>query len=83
LGYSESLPDMPLDSRLICQYNEWFLSVPHKIKTHVAENQGRVSLDPKVRTFQTFYSENLAGQIGYNDFGRFQRLCFHLDDLIY
>jgi putative transposase len=35
-----------------------------------------------VRTFQTFYSEHLAGQIGYDDFGRIQRLCHYLDNLI-
>jgi len=83
LRYSEPLPEVPLDSRLIYQYHEWFLSVPHKKTTHVAENQGRVvALDPGVRTFQTFYSEHLAGQIGYDDFGRIQRLCHHLDKLI-
>jgi putative transposase len=83
LQYSESLPKVPLDGRLIYQYNEWFLCVPHKVETHVAENQGRVvALDPGVRTFQTFYSEFLAGQIGYDDFGRIQRLCHYLDDLI-
>jgi len=83
LFYRESLPEIPLDSRLIRQYGEWFLSVPHKVKTSVAESQGRiVSLDPGVRTFQTFYSETSAGWLGYDDFGRIQRLCYWLDDLI-
>jgi putative transposase len=83
LHYIEELPEEPLDGRLVYQYNEWFLSVPRKIETHVAENQGRVvALDPGVRTFQTFFSEFAAGQIGYDDFGRIARLCFYLDDLI-
>ncbi|MCK5523837.1 MAG: hypothetical protein KAI83_11960 [Thiomargarita sp.] len=65
LRLSESLPEILLDSRLIYQYNEWFLSVPHQLKTTVAENQGRiVSLDPGVRTFQTFFYEASAGHIG-------------------
>jgi putative transposase len=83
LRLGEFLPESPLDSRLIYQYNEWFLSVPHKTTTHVAESQGRVvALDPGVRTFQSFYSESMAGHIGYDDFWRIQRLCFHLDELI-
>jgi len=83
LGLSEKLPELPLDSRLVFQYNQWFLSVPQKVKTHVAENQGRVvALDPGVRTFQTFFAENSAGHLGSGDFGRIQRLCFYLDDLI-
>ena len=83
LHYSEDLPEEPLDGRLVYQYHKWFLSVPQKTSASVAENQGRVvALDPGVRTFQTFYSEFVAGQIGYDDFGRIQRLCFYLDDLI-
>ena len=47
-----------------------------------AENQGRVvALDPGVRTFITFFSENSVGKIGSGDFSRIQRLCQHLDDL--
>ena len=33
LRYSEPLPEIPLDSRLVYQYHEWFLSVPHKNTT--------------------------------------------------
>ncbi|HAI68795.1 MAG TPA: hypothetical protein DCM38_05075 [Gammaproteobacteria bacterium] len=56
LFYSYFLPERPLDGRLIYQYDEWFLSAPHKVKTHVAVIQGRViALDPGVRTFQSFY----------------------------
>ena len=83
LHYREALPEVPLDSRLVYQYNEWFLSVPQKVESHVADNQGRVvALDPGVRTFQTFFSETSAGHIGCGDFGRLQRLCYFLDDLI-
>jgi putative transposase len=79
-----------LDSRLIYQYGEWFLSVPHRAcpvekrgQLSVPENQRRiVALDPGVRAFQTFYSENSAGHIGQGDFGRIHRLCFYLDNLI-
>jgi putative transposase len=83
LRYRESLPEIPLDSRLIYQYGNWYLSVPHKVKLSVPENQRRVvALDPGVRAFQTFYSENSAGHIGKGDFGRIHRLCFSLDQLI-
>ncbi len=33
LSKAESIPEVPMDSRLVYQYGEWFLSVPHKVKT--------------------------------------------------
>jgi putative transposase len=40
LHYLETLPEEPLDGRLIYQYNEWFLSVPQKIEKHGVAAKG-------------------------------------------
>lgn len=53
--------------------NKYYLCIPKKIKTFQSDNMlfkheyNSVSLDPGVRTFQTFYSdEGVAGKIGDN-----------------
>ena len=41
-----------------------------------------VALDPGVRTFITWFSEDGCGKLGQGDFGRIQRLCQHQDNLL-
>jgi putative transposase len=83
MHYGESLPDKRHDCELSWQQGRWFLCVPFETTLASGENQSCiVALDPGVRTFQTFYSPEMAGHIGYHDFGRLVRLCHHLDNLI-
>ncbi len=83
LYFHEALPEFPKDCRLIWRYEKWWLAVPFTEKHQQAENQGTVvALDPGIRSFISFYSSDLSGNIGKGDFSRIQRLCCHLDNLI-
>ncbi|NEO64037.1 MAG: IS200/IS605 family element transposase accessory protein TnpB [Moorea sp. SIO4G2] len=83
LTFTENLPDNIGDCRLTSTNGDYYLTVPHKTTQIKTENQGRVvALDPGVRTFLTFFSENSVGKIGHGDFSRIQRLCSHLDQLL-
>jgi putative transposase len=83
INCAENLPIEHGDSRLILHQGCYYLCLSVEEQQEKAENQGRVvALDPGVRNFLTFFSENSYGWIGSNDIGRIQRLCYHLDDLI-
>lgn len=82
LHSSERLPEHG-DCRLIYRQGRWYMCLSFKQTIPLRENQARiVALDPGVRTFQTFFAPDLAGQIGHHSFGRIVRLCHYLDDLI-
>ena len=83
LRMAEQLPDGHQDCRLTLHNGQYHLAVPFKAERRESETQARVvALDPGVRAFLTWFSGTDAGQIGKHDFGRIQRLCHHLDQLI-
>jgi putative transposase len=84
LHTAEEIPkEVRYDCRLIKQDDRYFLSVPVSEKVEaMPRRHGAVALDPGMRTFQTFYSPELAGKFGARDFGRVFRLCSHMDRLL-
>jgi len=82
LRLSQELPDKIRDSRLILQRGQYYLCVSTEVPATENQGGGICALDPGVRTFLSFYSPDAAGKIGDQDFGRIQRLCFYLDQLV-
>lgn len=83
LRMTEPIPDQKKDSRLTLQNGQYHLTVPMATQQRPGETQARiVALDPGIRSFLTWFSETDTGHLGKNDFGRIQRLCYHLDDLL-
>lgn len=84
LRYSESLPESFLDSRLVWKASKYYLVVPFKTtRVPDGENQARVvAIDPGIRNFAAFYSDETGGLIGAGDCSRIQRLAHHLDNLV-
>ena len=72
------------DCRLINDHGRWYLSVPQKIATMPTENQGGiVALDPEVRNFLTYFSEDgRFGWLGIHAFDRILNLNLKRDHLL-
>ena len=70
------------DSQLILENGRYFLCVSYIEKEKPREPSGRiVALDPGVRDFMTFFSEDCFGWLGQQCINRIQRLCQHCDHL--
>ena len=87
LKMAETTPEIHRDSRLTLHNGNCHLSISTPATCDVEDlpdrRQARVAaLDPGIRSFMTWYSETDTGHIGRGAFGRIQRLCQHLDDLI-
>lgn len=79
----EALPKVFSDGRLTLACGEYYLIVSEKVQQAHTDNQGRlVALDPGVRTFMTFFSEDSYGWLGVDSNLFIQKLCFRLDKLV-
>ncbi|WP_445251089.1 RNA-guided endonuclease InsQ/TnpB family protein [Microcoleus sp. D3_18a_C4] len=80
---TESLPKNFSDGRLTLAYGEYYLVVSEEVQQTKTDKQGRlVALDPGVRTFMTFFSEDSYGWLGNDSNLYIQKLCFRLDKLV-
>ncbi len=83
LRMTEDLPDGHGDSRITLHNGQYHLVVTMPAGRHLGEAQARVvALDPGSRNFLTWFSETDTGHIAPGAFGKIQRLCHHLDDLL-
>jgi putative transposase len=79
----EALPNNFSDGRLTLAYGEYYLITSQPVQPSQTDNQGRVvALDPGVRTFMTFLSEDSFGWLGNDSNLYIQKLCFKLDKLV-
>jgi putative transposase len=79
---AESFDTAKYDCHVVFEYGNWWLCIPEDKTVSTPRTKAcSVSLDPGVRTFQTIYSNEMAGSIGEGAFKRIARLCLHLDKM--
>ena len=84
IRFGENIDDMKFGNvTIIREKNRYYMCLPLKRKIHNQETPYKaVSLDPGVRTFQTFYSEEgLVGKLGDKTIEKLKSLYFREDSL--
>ena len=75
---NENIPDILTHCRISVKYNRYFyLCIPMELEIKEQNpifQDSVVALDPGIRSFNSFYSNNLAGNIGMNTTKRFDKI---------
>jgi putative transposase len=82
MKFTEPIQKPTSDCRLLHDNGRYYLLVPYNKPKRDNQADGLVSVDPGVRTFVTFFSEQLVGKLGEQDINRIQRLCYYMDGCI-
>lgn len=82
MQFSEELPDIRHDCRLVYEYGKWYVIVPVDIEPCEAKaKQGVCSVDPGVRTFLTCYCKDGVVELGRGAWERILSVCRSMDRL--
>ena len=81
MRYSEPLPEIKHDCRLVYEYGKWFVVIPVDMEkpTEARTKLRSVSFDPGVRTFLTGYCEEGILEIGRRAYEKIMGLCVQYD----
>ena len=83
LKSSEPIPEAKYDGRVVYEYGSWWIVLPVDTTTEIPKTKERVvSLDPGIRNFMTYYSQDSTGFIATNGWRKLLSYCHEIDKII-